>query len=86
MKKYMFSIPPSVIEDGHADPGEIKMFEEETEKVWEFLTKMHEDPYSCSVGSCRNTDFSSGIPLSLDTDMGNTKLGKNVNNTIPDES
>ena len=52
------------------------MFEEETTKVLEFLQS--DDPYSCSVGSCRNTDYSSGIPLSLDTDMGNVKLGKNL--------
>ena len=75
-----------MIEDGYAEPREIEMFEEETRKIYEFMMKMFEDPYSCSLGSCRNTDFSSGIPLSLDTDMGNTKLGKNVNNTIPDES
>ena len=64
-----------MIEDGLAEAGEIEMFEEETTKVLEFLQS--DDPYSCTVGSCRNTDYSSGIPLSLDTDMGNVKLGKN---------
>ena len=63
----------SVIEDGHAEEIEKKRFQEETNIVKKFLES--DDPYICSGGSCRNSDFSSGIPISLDTDLGTTKFG-----------
>ena len=75
-----------MIEDGIAEDREVEMFQKETSEIWEYLMKMQDDPYSCSDESCRNTDFSSGVPLSLDTDMGHTKLGKNVENANHDYS
>ena len=63
----------SVIDDGFADPEEIDAFKEETSKVTEFLKT--DDPYRCNDATCSNTDYSQGIPYSLDTEIGNTKTG-----------
>ena len=70
----------SVIEDGYAETEEIDAFNEETSKVTEFLKT--DDPYRCTYDTCRNTDYSNGIPISLDTEMGNMKKGWFLNDIM----
>ena len=62
----------SVIDEEFSDPEEYDTFKEETSKVIEFLKT--DDPYRCN-DTCRSTDYSNGIPYSVDNERGNTKTG-----------
>ena len=66
----------SVIDDGFAEEIEIKRFEEETNTVRKFLNT--DDPYRCTESSCGSSGFSSGVPMSLHSDVGNTKFGGQI--------
>ena len=64
----------SVIEDGYADDFEINTFEEETSKLLNFTE--NGEPYVCSDVTCKDYTYSSGVPVSMDMQMGDTKYAK----------
>ena len=56
----------SVIEDGYAEPIEIQRFKEETDKTIEFI--ITDNPFRCNESSCRSSSYTSGVPLSLNSE------------------
>ena len=64
----------SVIPDGDADDYEVEMFKNETSKVHQFMSM--DAPYECLDSSCVNQEFTEGIPIYMDMEMGNRVLGE----------
>lgn len=64
----------SVIPDGDADEHEVEMFMNETRKVQQFMSM--DTPYECLDSSCVNQEFTEGIPIYMDMELGNRVLGE----------
>ena len=63
----------SVIPDGEADDFEVEMFKNETRKVHQFMNM--DTPYKCLDSSCVSQEFTEGIPIYMDMELGNRVLG-----------
>ena len=63
----------SVIPDGEADDFEVEMFKNETRKVQQFMNM--DTPYKCLDSSCVSQEFTEGIPIYMDMELGNRVLG-----------
>ena len=63
--------PPIFI---HYDEHEVEMFMNETRKVQQFMSM--DTPYECLDSSCVNQEFTEGIPIYMDMELGNRVLGE----------
>ena len=68
----------AVIPDGEAEEYEVEMFKNETSKVHQFMTSNRNNPYECLDSSCVNQEFTEGIPIYMDMDMGNRVPGRYI--------
>ena len=62
-----------VIDEEITDDEEMEIFNNETQKLMQFMEKG--EPYQCSSSTCKSTAFQHGVPTSMDMEMGPIRYG-----------